>query len=239
EARGGAWMVMMWLIRCSLTGGDGGWMTNSSCPRIASWFLTLISPSGKCRRRGSVRGTPSFSEMRSASSGLALPAMSFSAPQGEASSPVNSTAVVNLPIIFLPYHPSWNTDGCRALGDVFRDDRACPGAGALAKFDGSDQHRVHPDERPVADLGPVLLDAVEVRRDRTGADVGILAKVGVAEVRDVGHLAVPAHLRPHQLGEAADVDVLGDLGAGSDLHDRPAFVAVADPRVLYVNLRDD
>src|SRR5438309_10886082 len=114
--------------------------------------------------------------------------MSFSAPQGEAFSPVNSTAVVNLPIIFLPYHPSWNSDGCRALGNVFRDDRACPGAGALAKFDGSDQHRVHPDEGPVADLGPVLVDAVEVRRDRAGADVGVLADVGVAEVGDVGTL---------------------------------------------------
>src|SRR5438309_489767 len=239
EARLSASRMMKSSIRCSFTGGDVGWMTNTSCPRIESSILTLISPSGKCRSRGSVRGTPSLSEMRSASSGLALPAISFSAPQGEASSPVNSTAVVNLPIIFLPYHPSWNTDGCRALGDVFRDDRACPGAGAPAKFDGSDQHRVHPDERPVADLGPILLDAVEVRRDRTGADVGILAKVGVAEVRDVGHLAVPAHLRPDQLGEAADVDVLGDLGAGSDLHERPAVGAVADPRVLYVHMRAD
>src|ERR1700737_142707 len=239
DARRRASRMMNSSIRCSFTGGDVGWMTNTSCPRIESSILTLISPSGKCRRRGSVRGTPSFSEMRWASSGLALPAMSLSAPQGEASSPVNSTAVVNLPIILLPYHPSWNSDGCRALGNVFRDDRACPGAGALAKFDGSDQHRVHPDEGSVADLGAVLVDAIEVRSDRAGADVGVLAEVGVAEIRNVGHLAVPAHLRPHQLGEAADVDVLRDLGAGPDLHKRAAVGAVADPRVLYVDVRAD
>src|SRR3979411_623416 len=188
EARLRASRMMKSSIRCSFTGGDVGWMTNTSCPRIESSILTLISPSGKCRSRGPVRGTPDLSAMRGASFGLDLPQMTFRAPQGEASSPVNSTAVVNLPIIFLPYHPSWNTDGCRALGDVFSDDRACPGTGALAKFDGSDQHRVHPDERPVADLGPVLLDAVEVRRARAGAAVGILATVGVAEARDVGHM---------------------------------------------------
>jgi hypothetical protein len=32
---------------------------------------------------------------------LALPAISLRAPQGEASSPVNSTAVVNLPITYV------------------------------------------------------------------------------------------------------------------------------------------
>src|SRR4029077_14996608 len=92
--------------------------------------------------------------------------------------------------IFSPYHPSWNSDGCRAVGDVFGDHRSGPGSGALAKFDGSDQHRVHANERAVADLGAVLVRAVEVGRDRAGADVGVLAKLGVAKVRDMRDLAV-------------------------------------------------
>src|SRR4029077_15899100 len=141
--------------------------------------------------------------------------------------------------IFSPYHPSWNSDGCRAVGDVFGDHRAGPGSRALAKFDRSDEHRVHTDESAVADLGAVLVLAIEVGCDRAGADVGILAKVGVAEVRDMRDLAVPPHPGPHELGEAADVDVFGDLGAGPDLREGPAGGAVADPRVLYMDVRAD
>src|SRR4029077_17834136 len=78
---------------------------------------------------------------------------------------------------FSAYHPSWNPDRCGAVGDVFRDDRAGPGASSSPKFDGSHQHRVHPDEGAVADLGAVLVGAIEVGRDRTRADVGVLAEV--------------------------------------------------------------
>src|SRR6266567_333246 len=251
EARRRASRMMKSSIRCSFTGGDVGWITNTSCPRIESSILTLISPSGKCLRRGSVSGTSSFSEMRAARSGLALPAISLRAPQGEDSSPANSTAVVNLPITLLsvprpfrgrgfpPYHPSWNSDCCRAVRDVFCDHRAGPGSRAPANLDGSDQHRVDTDEGAVADLGAVLVGAVEVGRDRARPDVGLLAKVRVAEIRNVRHLAVPPHLRPHELGEAADVDVLGDLGARPDLHERTAVGAVADLRVLYVHVWSD
>src|SRR6266849_1526732 len=239
EARRSASRMMNSSIRCSLTGGDVGWMTKTSCPRIESSILTLISPSGKRRRRGSVRGTPSLSEMRWARPRLALPAMSLSAPQGEDSSPANSTAVVICRSLFLSYHPSWNSYRCRAVRDVLGDDRAGPRARPFPKFDGSDEHRVHPDERPVTDLSSVLACAVEVRRDRAGADVGVLAEVGVAEIGDVRHPALLPHLRPHELGEAADVDVFGELGAWPDLHERTAVGAVADRRVLYMYVRAD
>src|SRR5229473_7598661 len=91
----------------------------------------------------------------------------------------------------------------------------------------------------LSDLGAVLVRAVEVGRDRARADVGVLADLGIAEIGNVRHLAVLSHLRPHELGKAADVDVFGDLGAGPDLHERTAVGAVADPRVLYMDVRAD
>src|SRR5207302_4651786 len=130
-------------------------------------------------------------------------------------------------------------DGCRAIRDVFRDHRAGPRTSAPAQFDGSDQHRVDTDESAVADLGPVLALAVEVGRDRAGADVGVLAEVGVTQVGDVGHFAPPSYLRPHELGEAADVNVFGDRGSRPDLDEWTAVGPVADRRVLYMHVRPD
>src|SRR6202521_1561388 len=52
EARRRASRMMKSSIRCSLTGGLVGWITKTSWPRIESSILTLISPSGKWRRRG-------------------------------------------------------------------------------------------------------------------------------------------------------------------------------------------
>src|SRR5438105_433678 len=157
-------------IRCSLTGGLVGWITNTSWPRIESSILTLISPSGKCRRRGSVSWTSRISAIRAASVGLAPPEMSFSSPHGELSAPVNSTAVCSLPINWLsPYHPSGNSHGCRAVGDVLRHHRTGPGARLLAQFDGRDQHRVDAHERALADLR-FALDHAERLDHGVGAD---------------------------------------------------------------------
>src|SRR5690242_18165449 len=240
EARRRASRMMNSSIRCSLTGGEVGWMTNTSCPRIESSILTLISPSGKWRRRGSVSWTSRISAMRAARAGLAPPEMSFSSPQGELSAPVNSTAVCNLPINRLsPDHPSGNTHGCRAVRDVLGHYRTRPSARFLAKFDRRDQHRVDADEGAVADLGPVLVRAVEIGGNRTRADVGVGTQVGVPEVGDVRHPRAARDPGPHQLGEAPDVHVLGDLGAGPQLGERATVGAVADPRVLYIDVRAD
>src|SRR5881397_2052724 len=207
---------------------------------MESSILTLISPSGKLRSRGSVSWTSRISAIFPARSMLALPEISLSSPQGELSALVYSTAVCSLPINRLsPYHPSGNSDRCRAVRDVLGHHRARPGARLLAQFDGRHQHRVHADEGTVADLGAVLVHPVEVGRNRTGADVGVGAQVGVAEVRDVRHAAARSDLRAHELGKAADVHVLGDLGAGPELGERAAVGAVADPRVLYVYVRAD
>src|SRR6201981_3380946 len=121
-----------------------------------------------------------------------------------------------------PYHPSGNSYGCRAVGHVLGDDRTGSRARAFAKFDGRDQHRIDAHEGAVADLGPVLVRPVEVGGNRTGADVGVLAQVGVAQVGHVRHLAAASDLRPDELREAADVDVLADHGAWAELRERTA-----------------
>src|SRR6266851_2359302 len=148
EARRSASRMMNSSIRCSFTGGLVGWITKTSCPRIESSILTLISPSGKRRSLGSVSWTSRTSAIRRASCMLALPEMSLSSPHG--------------------------------------------------------------DEGAVADLGPVLVLAVEVGGDRAGADVGVLAEVRVAQVGHVRHPAPVADLRADQLGEAADMHVVSD-----------------------------
>ena len=55
----------------------------------------------------------------------------------------------------------------------------------------------------------------------------------------MGDPASPSDLGAHELGEAADVDVLGDLGARPQLGEGAAVGAVADPRVLYIDVRAD
>src|SRR3981081_930807 len=100
--------------------------------------------------------------------------------------------------LLLSDHPSWNSARCRAVRDVLRYDGAGPGPGSPAKFDGSDQHRIHPNKSAVADLGSVLASAVEVGRDRASTDVRVGAEIRVTQVGDVRHPAVPAHLRPHE-----------------------------------------
>src|SRR6185437_12204613 len=89
------------------------------------------------------------------------------------------------------------------------------------------------------DLGPVLLGPVEVGGDRAGADVGVLAEVGVAQVGDVRHARVAANPSSDELGEAADVDVGGDLCPGPQLGEGAAVGPVPDARVLYMDVRAD
>jgi hypothetical protein len=54
--------------------------------------------------------------------------------------------------------------------DVLGDRGSCSDVGALANRDWGDEARVRADERSIADLGLVLVDAVVVARDRAGAD---------------------------------------------------------------------
>src|SRR6266542_328438 len=227
EARRRASRMMKSSIRFSLIGWQVGWTTNTSWPRIESWILTSISPSGKRRTRGSVSGTDSSREISSANSGLALPEISLSAPHGEVSSLAYSTAVCSLPIIctpsrdlrLLPAHARGHAHHHGVVGDVAVDHRAGAGLGAPAHLAGGDEDGVDAHVGAVPDLGRELhlLLAVVVGRDRAGADVDALADGGVAQVGDVGHRGAGADPGAHDLGEAADVDPEPDLGARPQL----------------------
>lgn len=77
---------------------------------------------------------------------------------------------------------------------VLRDHRAGPGARPLPTLTWGTSIALTPMNAPFADLSPVRAPAGEVGRNRTRADVCFLAQVGVAEVRDVRHLAAAAAL---------------------------------------------
>src|SRR5882757_3979273 len=66
-------------------------------------------------------------------------------------------------------------DGERAGRDVFGDDGARAGVGALAHDHRRDQRRVRTNEGTIADLGAMLVEAVIVARDRTRSDIGTVA----------------------------------------------------------------
>src|SRR5690606_17589040 len=88
------------------------------------------------------------------------------------------------------------------------DDRA------RADHDRRDQRAVRSDERAFADLGPVFEEAVIIAGDRTGADIGFRADLGIADIGEVvglGALAEPALLH---LDEIADLRTLADAAPG-------------------------
>ena len=70
-------------------------------------------------------------------------------------------------------------------GDVFGDAAACGYVGAALDGDGSDEGRVGAYEDAVADGGEVLVDAVVVAGDGSGAYVDAGADDGIAEVVEV------------------------------------------------------
>ena len=61
----------------SFTGGQVGWIKNTSRPRMSSLILHEISPSGNVPSDTSPSGTPRYSAIRVASAGLALPLKIF------------------------------------------------------------------------------------------------------------------------------------------------------------------
>ena len=88
------------------------------------------------------------------------------------------------------------------------DHRARARARAASDAHRRHEHRVAADERAVADRRAVLALAVVVRRDRAGADVHVVADLGVADVAEVAHLRAAAQPRRLHLREVADVHAL-------------------------------
>src|SRR5215472_1995056 len=252
EARRSASRRMNSSIRLSLTGWHVGWITNTSWPRIESWILTSISPSGNRRTRGSVSGTPISSEISAPSSGLELPATSLSWPHGRSASLANSRVGSGLPItsvppppfplsrirarpvfgaggrrgwLTAPYRPRRHADCGRTWRHVPRHHRARSRPGPSPDPDRRPEHRVHADECAIFDHGRVLPNPIVVGGDGTRSDIHVLTHCRVAQVRDVGHPAAPTDARSHQLGEAANVDTLGHPRTRPQLGERPSVGA--------------
>lgn len=80
----------------------------------------------------------------------------------------------------------------------------------------------------VADLSAVLGEIVVVRGDGTRAEVHPAADRGVADVREVGHLAALADRRVLRLDEGADLAALGEDRAGPQVRERAHGRARAD-----------
>ncbi len=119
-----------------------------------------------------------------------------------------------------PPGPSVRARGRRR--DVLGDDAARADIGAVADFDRGHERRVRADEGPLADLGPVLVEAVVVAEDGAGADVGPGADACRRRGRRGGWPWRPAPMRRLlDLDEIADVHVGAELGAGPQPRERP------------------
>src|SRR5439155_3998513 len=84
------------------------------------------------------------------------------------------------------------------------------------------------DEGAVFDDGLVLVHAVVVAGDGPAADVDLGADVGVAEIAEMIRLRAAAEARLFRLDEVADVHLVFQDRAGSDVRPRPHLRVVAD-----------
>src|SRR5580692_944748 len=103
------------------------------------------------------------------------------------------------------------------FGDVAGDAGGGADIGAFAHAHGCDQGAVTADEGTVADYGGVLLGAVVVAGDGSGADVDAGADFGVAEIGEVVGLRSFAQLDLLGFDKIADVRAFSDFAAGAQM----------------------
>ena len=128
---------------------------------------------------------------------------------------------------------------CRVpRGHVVGDHRACARVRAVAETDRRDEHRVDADECAGADRRAVLVLAVVVGGDRSGADVGPLADVGIADVGQVRDLRAGADVRVLDLDERAGLRSLAQHGARAQVRERPDADPVADVGPVEIRVDD-
>src|SRR5215813_14075311 len=101
----------------------------------------------------------------------------------------------------------------RTRGNVPGDHGAGARVRLVADLDRRDEDGVGRDPSVLPDLGPVLLPPVVVGGDRPRADVGAVADLGVADVREVWNLRPLTDLRVLDLDERADVGAGSEAGA--------------------------
>src|SRR4029078_11426175 len=120
-----------------------------------------------------------------------------------------------------------------ARGHILGHHGAGTGLGACTDLARRDDHRIDADERAIADRRPMLLGAVEVRGDRAGTDVGVLADLGIAEVAHVVLLRAGAQVAGLELG------IVADLGATTDDAARAQVAVRTDGRLVLDDGRLD
>ena len=184
-------------------------MTKTSEPRTFSSSLTRVSP--LCQRPTTARpsGASSSPMISAASWGWDVPAKICSRP-----STYSSLAFWPGRGRRPPHLPRRYPDHGRAVGHIPGDHRSGAGARVVADADRCAQNRVAADKGPRPDVGLMLSRAVEVGGDGAGADVGVGADRGVADVAEVPDLDPRREARVLDLGEIADVRPRSDLAAG-------------------------
>src|SRR5690606_20348027 len=102
----------------------------------------------------------------------------------------------------------------RSGRDVLAHDRTGTGLRTRPERDGRDHDGVRAGVHMVADDRAVLVDVVVVGRDGARAEVDALADLGVADVRQVRHLAARADRRVLDLDEGSRLRAIGELRPG-------------------------
>ena len=112
--------------------------------------------------------------------------------------------------------------------DVSRDHTSCGNDRTSADRDGRDQRAVGSDKRTGADLGLVLEEAIIVAGNRSCADVGACADVGVTKICQMVGLGAWTHRRFLYLDEIADLGLFTKHGTGAKARERTDFGTLAD-----------
>src|SRR5215203_4287020 len=222
EASFAAWIMIRSSIRFRSTGGAPVCTRKTSAPRIDSPNRQYVSSFANVSSSISPSSTPSWSTMRFASPGCDRPANTisrFCGPRsmkwpgrGSATAGVTSRPGSGARSVSITTGESFLVDLAGAgdgeclRRDVFRDDGARRNPSIVANRDRSNEPIVDPgpdvapDRR--ASLRPSRL-VREVGRDVPGRDVRAGSDLGVADVREVGHLCALADVRVLDLHERA------------------------------------
>src|SRR5215218_160232 len=250
DASFAASIMMRSSIRWSFTGGEHDCTMKTSAPRIDSRYRQYVSPLANVLSSTSPSWMPSCSAIFAARSGFERPEKSMSFPDGPrsihrrspagwtgstVSSPgigrASSVVSVSTTVAFL-VDLLGSRDGERSWRNVLRDRRSRSDPSMVANL-----HRCNKDIVAAGvDIAPnhgslllVVLLGTVVGGDGAGADVGALADLGVADVREVGHLDALAqggvlhlhersHLRPcSEHGPRPEVRERSDSRVGPDL----------------------
>src|SRR5215204_1678078 len=209
-------------IRLRSTGGAPVCTRKTSAPRIDSPNRQYVSSFANVSSSISPSSTPSWSTMRFASPGCDRPANTisrFCGPRsmkwpgrGSATAGVTSRPGSGARSVSITTGESFLVDLAGAgdgeclRRDVFRDDGARRNPSIVANRDRSNEPIVDPGPDVAPDRRACLRPSRlvrEVGRDVPGRDVRAGADLGVADVREVGHLCALADVRVLHLHERA------------------------------------